>query len=140
MNLSITDLNWLAIIAATLATFFLGGIWYSSLSKLWIRLHNYAPEQLERMKKLRPPPVFFGGMIVSYFVVCVVLAILVNQLDPPTLVNGLILGALLWLGVALPINVTGWLASDKHFGVYAIDLAYQLAFLLMDGAILGAWR
>lgn len=140
MNLSVTDLNWLAIATTTITTFFLGGFWYTVLSKPWVRMHGYTPEQVARMKQLRPPPLFFGGMIAAYFVLSVVLAVLVKNLAAPSLVNGALLGFLLWLGIALPIVFTAWLASDKRAGVYLIDLSYQLMFLVMCGAILGAWR
>lgn len=57
-----------------------------------------------------------------------------------SLSDGVLLGFLLWLGVALPIGITAWIASNRPFGAFAIDFAYQLVFLLMVGAILGAWR
>lgn len=140
MNLGLGDLNWLAIVTTTVATFFLGGAWYSALSKVWIEMHGYTPEQVARMKQLRPPPLFFGGMVAAYFVMSVVVALLVKNLVAPSAANGALLGLLLWLGVALPIGFTAWLASDKRAGVYAIDLSYQLVFLVMTGTVLAAWR
>jgi hypothetical protein len=140
MNLGLTDLNWLAIGTTTIATFMLGGLWYTALSKSWIEMHGYTPEQVTRMKQLRPPPLFFGGMIAAYFILSLVMAALVTNLVAPSLINGALLGFLLWLGIALPIAFTAWLASDKRAGVYVIDLSYQLIFLVMCGAILGAWR
>lgn len=92
------------------------------------------------MKRLRPPPVFFGGMIGSYVLLASVLGVIFASLGVATLAAGLIMGVLLWLGIALPIGLTAWIASDKRFGAFAIDFAYQLVFLLMVGAILGAWR
>ena len=140
MTLNFESVNWLAVAVSAIATFFLGGIWYSALSKPWQRLHGYTDEQVARMKKLRPPAVFFGGMIVSYAILAAVLGVLFASVGIASLSGGLTMGLLLWLGVAAPIGITAWIASDKVFGAFAIDLAYQLAFLLMVGAILGAWR
>ncbi len=140
MTLNYESVNWLAVAVAAIATFFLGVIWYTALAKPWQRLHGYTDEQLARMKTARPPAVFFGGMVVSYSMLAAVLGILFASVGINSLGAGVTMGLLLWLGVALPIGITAWIASEKPFGAYAIDLAYQLVFLLMVGAILGAWR
>lgn len=140
MTLNIESVNWLAVGVAAIATFFLGGIWYTALAKPWQRLHGYTDEQVVEMKKLRPPPVFFGGMIVSYLLLAAVLGVLFASVGIASLSAGATMGLLLWLGVALPIGITAWIASNKPFAAFAIDFAYQLVFLLLTGAILGAWR
>ena len=140
MTLNFESVNWLAVGVAAIATFFLGGFWYTALSKPWQRLHGYTDEQVAAMKKLRPPAVFFGGMIVSYVVLAAVLGVLFATFGISSLSAGLTVGLLLWLGIAAPIGITAWIASNKPFGAIGIDLAYQLTFLLMVGAILGAWR
>lgn len=140
MTLTLESVNWLAVGAAAIATFFLGGIWYTALAKPWQRLHGYTDEQVVEMKKLRPPPVFFGGMIASYLLLATVLGVLFASVGIASLTAGLTMGLLLWLGVALPIGITAWIASNKPFAAFAIDFAYQLVFLLLTGAILGAWR
>lgn len=137
---ALPNVNWLAVLVAALATFFLGGVWYTLLGKVWQAAHGYTDADVTNMKALRPPPVFFGGMIVSYAIMAVAVALLFSWLGVGCVATGLQTGFLLWLGVALPIGVTSWLASSKKFTATAIDLAYQLAFLLMTGAILGAWR
>lgn len=140
MTLSFGAVNWLAVGVAAIATFLLGGIWYTALAKPWQRLHGYTDAQVAEMKKLRPPPVFFGGMIASYVLLSSVLGVVFASLGIASLVAGLIMCLLLWLGIALPIGLTAWIASNKPFGAFAIDLAYQLAFLLLVGGTLGGWR
>jgi hypothetical protein len=140
MTLNFESVNWLAVGVAAIATFFLGGIWYTALAKPWQRLHGYSDEQVSEMKKLRPPAVFFGGMIASYVILAAVLGVLFATFGVASLAAGLTVGLLLWLGISLPIGITAWIASNKPFGAFAIDFAYQLVFLLMVGAILGAWR
>lgn len=140
MTLHFEAVNWLAVGVAALATFSLGGIWYTALAKPWQRLHGYTDEQVVEMKRLRPPPVFFGGMILSYVLLAAVIGVVFASVGVASLGDGVMLGFLLWLGVALPIGITAWIASNKPFGAFAIDFAYQLVFLLMVGAILGAWR
>jgi hypothetical protein len=141
MELRIGDVNWWAVLVAAVATFFLGALWYTALfGKLWVRLNGYTDEQVKQMQKDRPPPVFFGTMIASYLLLALVVAVLVGSCNISSARDGAALGFLLWLGVAVCIGLTSWVASSKRFGVYAIDLTYQLVFLIMTGAILGGWR
>jgi hypothetical protein len=135
------EINILAVIVAALVAFFVGGLWYQALfGKLWVKLHGYTDEQQARMKALRPPPLFFGGMIVSYLVLALVLAILIGSAPERSALGGAVLGVLVWLGPAAAIGMTGWLASDKPIGVFLIDAGCELVYLVLMGLILGAWR
>jgi Protein of unknown function (DUF1761) len=141
MTPSLEHVNWLAVTVAALATFFLGGLWYQVLfGKLWVRLHGYTPEKVKQMQAAKPPALFFGGMIVAYFLLTIVMSIVIGALGINTWCDGAALGFLIWLGPAIAIGFTAWLASDRVIGVFMIDWAYQLVFLVMMGAILGAWR
>ena len=141
MNLTFAGINYLAVAAAALATFFLGAIWYQALfGKLWVSLHGYTPEKIAELQKAKPPAFFFGGMIVAYFILAFVMALMMVNFKIDSLSVGVIFGFLLWLGPALAIGFTAYLAGDKPIGIFYIDTTYQLTFLLMMGAILGAWR
>jgi len=141
LKLDLSNINWLAVLVAAVATFFLGGVWYTALfGKLWQRLNGYSDEKVKAMQKARPPQVFFGVMIASYLLLAAVIAVLFSSLGVSTAAAGATVGLLLWAGPAAAIGLTSWIASDKPIGVYAIDLAYQLIFLVMMGAILGGWR
>ncbi len=139
--IDVEAINPWAVLVAGLATFFLGGVWYTALfGKAWVKLHGYSEEKVKEMQARRPPPVFFGGMVVCYLVIASVMAVLVVGLDLRGLYPGMVLGALVWLGPAAGIAMTAHLASDKPFGVYLIDVSFQFIFLVMMGGILGAWR
>jgi hypothetical protein len=140
MPFKFDELNWLAVLVAGLATFFLGGMWYTALfGKLWIALAGYSEEKVRELKARTPPAVFFGGMVVCYLVVAFVVAVLVTSLGLTTPVAGAALGVLLWLAVAA-VGMTAHLAGDKSIGMYLIDMSFQLIFLLLMGAVLAAWR
>lgn len=141
MTVDFAKINWLAVATATFATFMLGGVWYQALfGKLWVKLHGFTPEKVAEMKALRPPPVFFGGMIAAYLVLSVIVALIVVAIDLRGATAGLTLGFLLWLGPTSAVAFTGWLASDKPIGTFWIDASYQFIYMLMTGAILAAWR
>lgn len=141
MNIQIGQINIWAVLVAGIATFMLGGVWYMALfGKLWQRLNGYSDDKVKQMQAARPPAVFFGTMIVSYVWLAVVVAMLAIAIDIRSAGSGAMLGFLLWLGPALVIAATSYIAYDKPLGVYLIDAAYQLCFLVMTGAILGGWR
>jgi hypothetical protein len=141
MSFQLGEINYWAVLIAGLATFFLGGLWYSVLfGKTWVKLHGYTPEQVQEMKTLRPPAVFFGGMIVSYVVLAFVLAILVVRFNIDSALGGAKLGGVIWLGPVACIGMTAHIASNKPFGLFLIDQSFNLIVLVMMGAILGGWR
>ena len=137
---NLAEINWLAVLVAAFATFMIGGVWYTALfGKLWQKLNGYSTEKLAEMKAERPPPVFFGTLIVCYAVVALIMAILVTTFNVTGAADGALLGLLLWI-MAAAVGLTGHIASDKPMGAFAIDAAYQFIYLLMTGAIIAGWR
>jgi hypothetical protein len=133
-------MNYLAIIVAVLATFALGALWYSPLlfGNMWVRAHGYVGERLERMKKAAPRA--YGISLVAFLVLAFVLAYLAARVGVGTAMGGVRLGFILWLGFAATIGLTSWVYSDKPLSTYLIDAGYQLVYLMLMGAIIGAWR
>lgn len=140
MNIDLGSINWLAVGVAAFATFMLGGVWYAALfGRVWQRLNGYSDEKLVEMRKRRPPPVFFGTMLVCYVVVALVMALLVGALEIGSAGAGAVLGCVVFV-LAAAVQVTGQVASDKPMKAILIDLAYQAVYMPMTGAILGGWR
>lgn len=140
MKLDFASLYWPAIGVAAFATFMIGGLWYTALfGKTWVRLHGFTPEQLARMQKDRPPPVFFGTLIACYCAMAIVVALITGALGLSTAADGAILGAVLW-ALVTAIAATGHVAGGKPWAAMAIDSAYQLIYLPMTGAIVAGWH
>lgn len=136
-----THTNIWAVLVAAVATFLLGAVWYAALfGRQWAALNGYTPEKTKEMQAKRPPPVFFGTMLLCYTLLALVLSLLTHALGVTTAVGGGVLGLLLWLGPNAAVKMTDHIASDKPLGVFAIDSSFQLIYLVMMGAIIGAWR
>lgn len=139
--LHLENVNWLAVLVAALATFFLGAVWYTALlGKAWQRANGYTDDKVKELQKARPLQVFLGMMAGSYVILAIGVALLCAWLGVVGWKHGAHLGLLLWFAVALPIGLTHYIANDRRFAVYLIDLSYQLTFLVMTGIIIGAWR
>jgi hypothetical protein len=133
-------INWLALLVAGLIAFFVGAIWYTALfGKLWLKLQGFSESKVKEMQAKTPPPRFFGGMILSYLMLAFALALLLSGFPERSVTTGILLGLVFWLGSAA-IAMTGHIASDKVLGIYLIDTGCQLVYLLLMGALLGAWR
>jgi len=140
MPMDLPHVNYLAVLVAALATFFLGGLWYSPLlfAKAWVKAHGYSPERVQQMQKGAGKA--YAGSVLAYLVMAFVLAILVAYCGAASWQQGAWIGFLCWLGFAATIGLTANLFSEKSFAVYWIDAGYQLVYLVLMGAILGAWR
>ena len=130
----------LPLVVAVVATFALGALWYSPLvfGNLWVRSHGYSPERLERMKKRAPRA--YGISFLAFLVMVHALAYLAIRVGVGSALGGAKLGFLVWVGFAATIGLTSWVYSDKPFTTYLIDAGYELVYLVVMGAIIGAWR
>ena len=141
MKIAWDQINIWAALVAGLAAMVIGMAWYGGpLGKLWVRLNGYSEAKVQQMQAARPPIVFLGGMLVSYLMLAFVFAMLAATMRVQSPLDGMLLGVMLWVGLAATIGFTAHLASDKHIGVYVLDASFQLVFLIAMGAILGVWR
>ena len=135
----LAEVNFLAVAAAAVATMVLGGIWYGPLfGRLWMSAHGYTPDRLEEMK--RGMGKSYGLSFVCFLVMATVLAYLMLWIGAITVPGALWLAFVCWLGFAATIGLTAFLFSDRKPATWLVDVAYQLTYMLVMGAILGAWR
>jgi uncharacterized protein DUF1761 len=132
--------NYLAILVAAVVAFLLGGLWYSPVlfAKQWMAAHAHSPEDVARMKADAPRA--YGISFVAFLVMAAILQMILNHLDAHSWQSGALWAAHLWLGFAVTIGLMANVYSGKKFSVFAIDAGYQLVYLLVMGAILGAWH
>ncbi len=135
----LSEVNVPAVAAAAVAPVMLGAIWYGPLfGKAWMHAHGHTPERLEEMKKGMGRA--YGLSFVCYLVMATVLSLLLAWVGAVNVWTGVWMAFLCWLGFAATIGLTAQLFSDRKPAAYGIDAAYQLAYMLAMGAILGAWR
>ena len=92
------DLNWLAVLVATLAWYVFSAIYYASpvLGKTW-----QAAANLTLPEGYRPPPSTFIVTFVAYLVAAIVIGLLVKALGITTVGDAIELGAILAFGLAV---------------------------------------
>lgn len=134
------DINYLAVLCALGLTLALGALWYSPLmfGRVWYRLKRYTPEQADKMRGNLWPA--YVVSTIGYVTMAMVVAVLVAVLGLTSASEGLVLGFLLWIGFVFTTGLIANMFSERRFRSFVIDTVYQLACLLIMGAIIGAWR
>jgi hypothetical protein len=135
------NVNILAVLVAALLTFVLGAFWYSPVlfAKQWMAAQGYTPERLAAMKQRGVTRAYVVSAL-CYVVMAYVVSLLASYTNSTTLAQGLWLGFLSWLGFAATIGLTANVFSEKPIAAWVIDAGYQLAYLVIMGALLSVWR
>lgn len=132
-----SNINYLAVVAAALSTFVLGGLWYSPVlfGKAWMRANNFSDADVQTFSKAR----MFGWSIVFSLVMAFNLAMFLAA--PDTNARwGATAGALAGLGwVAMAVAIIG-VFENKSWGYIAINGGYMTVAFTIMGLIIGAWR
>jgi Protein of unknown function (DUF1761) len=132
-----STINYLAVLAAAVSTFVLGGLWYSPLlfGKAWMHANGFSETDLQTFSKAR----MFGWSILFSLVMSLNLAMFLA--GPTTNVSwGMAAGGLAGFGwLAMAIAIVG-LFENKSWKYIAINGGYMTVAFVIMGAIIGAWR
>lgn len=129
------EINWLAVLAAAVSSFVLGGAWYSALfAKPWQRAAGLSDEQI----KSGNMGLIFGGSFVLALIAAASFAVFLGgQVDAMTgALYGLTAG-LCWVSASFGIN---YLFERKSLTLFLINGGYHTLQFTLIGLILGAWH
>jgi hypothetical protein len=131
--------NWLAVLVAAVVAFGFGALYYSPLllGKAWTAAHGYTPEQLAEMQK--SAGMAYGVTFVCWLVMAAAVAVILHRVGAQTLVGGLKVAALCWLGFAVPVGLSQQAFGGRKYAAWALDAGYQLVSLLLMGVVLALW-
>ena len=129
--------NYLAILAATISTFLLGGLWYSPalFSRAWMREMGLTPESCKNSGGMAR---IFGTSFVLELIMAINLAAFIGP--KASLSFGLFAGAAAGFGWVAPAFGVTYLFERKSFRLFLINAGYHGVALTLTGGILGAWR
>ena len=126
--------NWLAVVAAALSMFVIGGLWYGPLfAKPWQRAAGLSDEQV----KAGNMPLIFGLAFLLSLLMAANLAFFVNGLPLGTTIGYAVAAGLGWGAFGLSVVA---LFERRPLTYHLINGGYlTIAFAVM-GLILGLWR
>ncbi len=127
------NLNWLAVIAAAISTFLIGGIWYKVFEKSWISSNGFSTEDLQN----RNTGLIFGLAFLFSLIMAFNLALFIGDGDTS---YGALAGFLTGFGwVFFAIGIIS--LFEKRSAVYVlINGGYMITAFTVMGAIIGAWH
>ncbi|MBY0566845.1 MAG: DUF1761 domain-containing protein [Hyphomonadaceae bacterium] len=128
------EINWLAVFAAAVSSFVLGGVWYSALfAKAWQSAAGVTDEQIKNANM----GLIFGGSFVLALISSASFAVFLgSELDAMT---GALYGftaGLCWVTASLGMN---YLFERKSLRLFLINGGYHTLQFTLIGAILGAF-
>jgi len=133
-------INYLAVVVAAVASFAIGGLWYSPVlfARQWVNAHGYSEEQVKEMQKGAGKS--YAISVLCQLLIALAIAVLLSYLHFANWIQGLKLGLLLWAGLAFPLGLMATMFTGKKMAVFLIDTGYQLVYLLLMGVVLTVWQ
>jgi hypothetical protein len=130
-------LNPLAVVAAAVSMFLLGGLWYSPLlfARPWMALNGFTEQSLREHGGTAR---IFGG---SFALALLAAGNLAAYLGGPetTAAWGTAAGALTSVWIVAAIGIT-YLFERRGLKLFLINAGYYVVAFPLMGLILGAWR
>ncbi len=130
------DVNLLAILVAAIANFILGMLWYGPVfGKAWIKMMGWTPKQIAAARKKGMARSAIAGFI-SGLVTSFVLAAVLGFAQVTSLIEGLGIAFLLWIGFIATIMLGSVLWEGRDIKLYVLNVLYYLvSFLVMSAVI-----
>ena len=127
--------NWLAVIAAAVSMFVIGGVWYSALfQKQWMAANGFSDADMKRGS----PAMIFGVAFVLSLLMAANLAFLVSGVPDVGAVVGYAVAAGLGFA-AFGLSVVA-LFERRPLMYHLINGGYLTVAFAVMGLILGLWR
>ncbi|MGN7726826.1 DUF1761 domain-containing protein [Luteimonas sp. 22616] len=127
-------INWLAVLAAAVSAFLLGGIWYGPLFKrAWCREAGIDPEARPK----HPARVFgtaFACSLLAAFAFAAFFGPAPDALHAAH--NGLLVGAA-WIATSFGIN---YAFAGRSLKLWLIDGGYHVLQFVLYGLVIGLWH
>ncbi|MBA2479225.1 MAG: DUF1761 domain-containing protein [Planctomycetes bacterium] len=129
-------INFLAVPVAAVASFIIGGLWYSPLLfvKPWIRLSGHQPDG--KRSALKP-------MIVSFImdlIMAIGLTTVIALVEEPELMDGMLVGVGVWATFQATLLASNYSFNGRPKRLWLIDAGYRLVAMAAMGAIIGGWH
>jgi hypothetical protein len=139
MSLDLSGINWLAVVIGTVIYFILGAAWFAPatpIGRAWMEAAAYESPSSGTLST----NAFYVIPLVTCLVMVIALALLAEAIGVATLGDGIVLGLIVGIGIAVPLLLTTAAFEFKKprpFTWGVIDASYHAVGLTIAGAIIG---
>ena len=131
-----SGVNYLAILAAAIASWVFGALWYGVLGNSWMAALGTTKAELMGPSG-KPSPAPFVISFVAELVMAWTLAGIIGHTGRVAVGDGLISAFLIWLGFVLTTMMVNHRYSRQRPALTLIDGGHWLGVLLIQGLIIG---
>ncbi|MEO8263509.1 MAG: DUF1761 domain-containing protein, partial [Pseudolysinimonas sp.] len=136
----VPEINWLAVLLATVSSMVVGAIWYAKpvFGKRWMRLSGITDADTQKGAAVALIVTF----VVSFFTAAVLAgsaAIAQHFYEGNFLLNAVLTAVILWIGFTASRMVTHDLFDRRPSSLTVLNLAHELVTVVVMGLIIGAF-
>ncbi len=130
---SFWNINPLAVLVAGIAHMLTGLVWFlpGLFGDDWMKLTG---------KDLKPGSQWLFVGALGHLSIALVLAILINLAGATTLMGGIAVGVLIWVGFIVTLEIGELIWEKIPFSLFLLRIGDHLVALSIAGAILAVWR
>lgn len=134
------EINYLAVLVATVASMILGMLWYGPLfMKAWMKEMKLTARDIKKQKKENGMAKPMISMFIMSFVTASVLSAFLIYRGDTSVMAGLTVAFLAWLGFTATVHMSKIIFEKSSFKFFMINAGFDLVMLLAMGAIIAAW-
>ena len=135
----ICSMNYFAVLVATLSAFFVGWMWYGPLfGKQWMKLNGFTPEVLKAGGMSMS--LIMGLNFIATFASAFAIAMFLGFIDRFDVGSGILTGLMIAIFWIATNRLNDVLYERKPFGLFLINIGYNLVIYMIMGAIIAMWH
>lgn len=133
--MAFAGINYWAVLAAAIASFLFGGLYYGLLSKQWLAAVGKSMEEVQKTGMAVPMAISAICLLVMAWVLAGIMGHL--GAGQVTMRNGIISGTFCWLGFVVTTVATNHAYGGAKRSLTVIDSLHWLGVLVIQGAVIG---
>jgi uncharacterized protein DUF1761 len=136
---STVRLNYWAILVAAIACFLFEAGWYTVFMMSWLDGIGRTVKWLESAAGYNPP-LQYGTALIGAAMMATTISWVTQRTGVQTALRGVLVGALLWLGLILPNCAVEYAFEERPLSLLGINGGFWLLGMMLMGAIVGVWK